>query len=361
MTYVKNYFCEVGMDIDKIDKTLLFNDVKTLITQSRERVAATFNDEIALLYWHVGRRINEDVLSGNRAEYGKQVISNLSVQLTAEFGKGWSEQQLRHCSYLASTFTDEEKFYALRRKLRWTNIRTVMYIEDTLKRDFYIEMASLYNWDTRLLQERIKSQLYERTAISKKPDDVIANELELLKDNGKLTPDLVFRDPYFLDYCGLTDVYSENDLESAIITELTKFIIELGTDFAFLGRQKRITIDNRDYYIDLLFMHRRLRCLVAIELKLGDFEAKHKGQMELYLRWLEKHEMAEGENPPIGLILCSGKSDEHIELLRLDESNIRVAEYLTKLPDMKLLESKFKQSIERAKQRIQQEVASNEG
>ena len=192
------------------------------------------------------------------------------------------------------------------------------------------------------------------TTISKKPDELIEQELTLLKDKGKLTPDLVFRDPYFLDYCGLADTYSEKDLESAIVSELARFIIEFGTDFAFLARQKRITIDNRDYYIDLLFLHRRLRCLIAIELKLGEFEAAYKGQMELYLRWLEKYEMAEGENLPIGLILCSGKNEEHVELLQLDKSNIRVAEYLTKLPDMKLLEAKLKQSIERARYRLQQ-------
>ena len=341
-----------NMEITKGNRTELFSDVKALIEQSRERVSAMFNDEITLLNWYVGRRINEDILDGNRAEYGKEVIKNLSIKLTLEYGKGWSEYKLRHCTHLASAFSDEKNFHELREKLSWTNIRSIMYIDDILKRDFYIEMASIHHWDSRLLKERIKSQLYERTAISKKPDDVIAQELALLKDTGKITPDLVFRDPYFLDYCGLTDTYSEKDLESAIISELARFIIEFGSDFAFLARQKRITVDNRDYYIDLLFLHRRLRCLVAIELKLGDFEAQHKGQMELYLRWLEKYEMAEGENPPIGLILCSGKSDEHIELLQLDKDNIRVAEYLTKLPDMKVLEKKLKQSIELAKQRF---------
>jgi len=340
------------MEISKSNGTDLFCDVKALIEQSRERVAASFNEEIALLYWHVGKRINTDILGGSRAEYGKQVLTNLSAYLTLEYGKGWSAQQLRHCTHLAITFPDEENFSTLRRKLSWSNIKSIMYIDDALKRDFYIEMAAMNMWDARLLQDRIKSQLFERTAISKKPDEVIAKELESLKDTGKLTPDLVFRDPYFLDYCGLSDVYSEKDLESAILNELAQFIIELGTDFAFLARQKRITIDNRDYYIDLLFLHRRLRCLIAIELKLGEFQAKHKGQMELYLRWLEKNEMAEGENPPIGLILCSGKSDEHIELLQLERDNIRVAEYLTKLPDMKLLEDKLKQSIIRAKERL---------
>ena len=307
-----------------------------------------------MLYWNVGRRLKTDVLANGRAEYGERILDNLSARLGSEYGKGWSHKQLRHCIQLSSVFPDEEIFSAVRRKLNWTNIKMVMYIDDPLKRDFYIEMCAMNHWSTRVLRERINSMLFERTAISKKPDEVIAQELELLKAEKKLSPDMVFRDPYFLDYCGLTDVYSEKDLESAIIAELTQFIIEFGSDFAFLARQKRITIDNKDYYIDLLFYHRRLRCLVAIDLKLGEFEAAFKGQMELYLRWLEKYEMAEGENSPIGLILCSGKNEEHIELLQLDKSNIRVADYLTKLPDMKLLEAKLKQSIERARYRLEQ-------
>ena len=343
------------MNLEKIDNSALFSDVKALIEESRENVAAMFNEESALLYWNVGRRISNDILDGNRAAYGKQILQSLSAKLTIEYGRGWSHQQLRHCVHLHETFPDEAIFSAVRRKLNWTNIKTIMYISDPLKRDFYIEMSAMQRWDTRLLQGRIKSMLYERTAISKKPDDVIEQDLALLKDERKLSPDIVFRDPYFLDYCGLADTYSEKDLESAIIAELAKFIIELGSDFAFLARQKRITIDNRDYYIDLLFYHRRLRCLVVIELKLGEFEAADKGQVELYLHWLEKYEMTEGENLPIGLILCSGKSEEHVELMQLDKSNIRVAEYLTKLPDMKLLESKLKQSIERARYRLRQQ------
>ena len=229
-----------------------------------------------------------------------------------------------------------------------------MYIDDPLKRDFYIEMCKMNNWDSRTLGGRIKSMLYERTAISKKPDETIAHDLEQLREEGELSQDLVFRDPYFLDYLGLRDSYSERDLESAIIVELQQFITELGNDFAFLDRQKRITIDGRDYYLDLLFFHRRLRRLVAIELKLGDFEASFKGQMELYLRWLEKYEKVDGEDAPIGLILCSGKNDEHIELLGLDEGNIRVAEYLTKLPPMDVLEEKLRLAIERARRRLEE-------
>jgi predicted nuclease of restriction endonuclease-like (RecB) superfamily len=222
-------------------------------------------------------------------------------------------------------------------------------IEDKNKREFYIEMAKIEHWSYRTLRERISSMLYERTAISKKPDKTIEKELALLKDTKKITPDIVFRDPYFLNFLGLHDTYSEKDLEGAILAELQHFIGELGTDFAFLARQKRITVDNEDYYIDLLFFHRRLRCLVALELKLGEFKAAYKGQMELYLRWLEKYERVEGENKPIGLILCAGKNEEHIELMHLDESNIRVAEYMTELPKQEILEQKLLQAINQAK------------
>jgi predicted nuclease of restriction endonuclease-like (RecB) superfamily len=225
-------------------------------------------------------------------------------------------------------------------------------MSDPLKREFYIEMCKLEKWSVRTFQDRIQSMLYERTAISKKPEQTIKNDLALLNKEQKLSADLVFKDPYVLDFLGLKDTYSEKDLESAIIAELQRFISELGSDFAFLARQKRITIDTTDYYIDLLFYHRRLKCLVAIDLKIGDFEAAFKGQMELYLRYLEKYEQVEGENSPIGLILCSEKNEEHVELLQLDKSNIRVADYLTLLPSQEILKQKLHQAIENAKNRM---------
>ena len=237
-------------------------------------------------------------------------------------------------------------------QLSWSHLRLIIPMEETLKRDFYIEMCKLEKWSTRTLQERIQSMLFERTAISKKPEQTIKNDLSLLNKEQKLSADLVFKDPYVLDFLGLKDTYSEKDLESAIIAELQRFISELGSDFAFLARQKRITIDTTDYYIDLLFYHRRLKCLVAIDLKIGNFEASYKGQMELYLRYLEKYEQVEGENLPIGLILCSGKNEEHVELLQLDKSNIRVADYLTVLPSQEVLKQKLHQAIEIARSRF---------
>ncbi|WP_455639873.1 PDDEXK nuclease domain-containing protein [Parabacteroides sp.] len=330
----------------------LLTDVRQLIEQSRIRVASTVNTEMSMLYWSVGKRISEDVLNNERAEYGKQVVISLSQQLTSIYGKGWSEKQLRHCVRFFQVFPEESIVSTLWRQLTWSHIKEVLSIEDSLKREFYIEMCKMDRWSVRMLRERIDSMLYERTVISQKPEQVISNELQALKSEERLSPDLVFKDPYFLDFLGLKDIYSENDLESAIIAELQSFIVEMGGDFAFLARQKRITVDNEDYYMDLLFFHRRLRCLVAVELKLGQFKASYKGQMELYLRWLERYEMVEGENQPIGLILCAGKSEEHVELMQLDKCNIRVADYLTKLPDKKLLEEKLRLSIERAKARL---------
>lgn len=330
----------------------LFFEIKTLIEQSRNNVAIAVNSEITSLYWHVGRTIKREILNNKRAEYGKEIIGKLSAQLTQQYGKGWSEKQLRHCLRIAETIKDEQILSALRRELTWTHLKSLIYIEDELKRSFYIEMCKIERWSTRTLQERINSLLYERTAISKKPEATIKGDLDLLKDKKKLNPDLVFRDPYFLDFLGLSDKFSEKDLESTILAELQHFIIEMGSDFAFMARQKRITIDHRDYYIDLLFYHRRLKCLVVIDLKIGEFEAGFKGQMELYLRYLEKYETVEGENKPIGLILCTGKNQEHVELMQLEQSNIKVAEYLTLLPPKKVLEEKLHKAIEIARSRM---------
>lgn len=328
------------------------SDVKQLIEQSRQKMALAINAELTLLYWSVGRRINQDVLGNERAEYGQQVVKSLARQLTEEYGKGWGEKQLRQCMQFSTVFPDESIVYTVCRQLTWSHLRLVIYMDDPLKRAFYIEICIHERWSVRTFRERIQSMLYERTAISRKPEETILNDLTLLREEQKLSPDLVFRDPYFLDFLGLADTYSEKDLETSIIVELQRFLTELGSDFAFLARQKRITIDNRDYYIDLLFYHRRLKCLVAIDLKIGEFEAAYKGQMELYLRYLEKYERVEGENTPIGLILCTGKNEEHIELMQLDQSNIRVADYLTELPSQSILQDRLHKAIEIARQKL---------
>ena len=330
----------------------LFADIRALIEDARQRVASAVNTELTQLYWHIGRRISTELLQGERAEYGKQVVAELARQLMTEFGKGWSERQLRYCLRVADAFPDAQILHTLCSQFSWSHLRLIIQIDAPLKRDFYIEICRLEHWSVRQLQERINSLLFERTAISKKPEETIRQDLKQLREQGQLSPDLTFRDPYVLDFLGLSDSYSEKDLESAILAELQRFIIELGSDFAFMARQKRITIDNRDYYIDLLFYHRRLRRLVAIDLKLGEFEAAYKGQMELYLRFLEKHEQIDGEATPIGLILCTGKNAEHVELMQLPQSNIRVADYLTLLPPRETLQAKLHLSIELARQKL---------
>jgi predicted nuclease of restriction endonuclease-like (RecB) superfamily len=300
------------------------------------------------------------MVKDDRAAYGRQIIATLSKTLTLEYGRGWRKRLLWDCMKFVDLFPDEQIVLSLTAQLSWTHLQRLLGVENPLKREFYIEMCRYEKWSTRQLTERINSQLYERTAISKKPEETIRHDLEALRKEKKLSPDLVFRDPYLLDFLGLADTYSENDLESAILAELQRFLVELGTDFAFLARQKRITIDHQDYSMDLLFYHRRLKCLVVIDLKIGEFEASHKGQMELYLRYLEKYEHVDGEYPPLGLILCAGKNSEHIELLQLDQSNIRVAEYLTALPPREVLQAKLHRAVELARLRLERDMPDTE-
>ena len=259
---------------------------------------------------------------------------------------------MRHCLRFAETFPDLEIVSALRRQLSWTHLKTLLYIDDSLKRDFYAQMAQLEKWSTRTLSERIDSMLFERTALSKKPEETIRLELEALAARGDLTPTMVMKDPYVLDFLELNDHYLEKDLEDAILRELEQFLLELGAGFTFIARQKRLQIDNDDFYIDLLFYNRRLKRLIAIDLKLGNFKAEYKGQMELYLRWLAKHEQEEGEQSPLGIILCAGKKAEQIELLELDQSSIHVADYLTELPPREVFEAKLHSAIESARKRL---------
>lgn len=330
----------------------LFSQIKHFIEEAKQNVAVVVNATTTLLYWNIGERINKDVLENKRAEYGKEIIKSLSRNLTEEYGKGWSEKQLRHCLRIAETFPDKEILYALSRQLSWTHFRTIMYLKDDVRREFYLEMAKLEKWNTRTLNEKIDSMLFERTAISKKPDELIKHELKELREEHKLSPDLVFRDPYFLNFLGLEDRYSEKTLEDAILRELEKFILELGQGFTFVERQKRMLIDGDSFKLDLLFYHRKLKRLVAIDLKLDRFKAQYKGQMELYLRYLEKHEVEKGEETPIGMILCAEGSKEQIELLQLEKSGIRIAEYLVELPSKELLQRKLHKVIELAKKRL---------
>jgi predicted nuclease of restriction endonuclease-like (RecB) superfamily len=333
--------------------TGLAGDIRVLIGEARAGLAATVNSALTMLYWRIGRRIRAEVLQGERAGYGEQIVASLARQLEAEHGRGFGAKNLRHMLRFGEVFEAEEIVYALSRQLSWTHLRSLIYIDDPLKREFYLEMCRSEGWSTRTLQGRLDSMLFERTALSRKPDELLTSELATLRDQGVFGPNLVLKDPYVLDFLGLRDRYLEKDLEDAILRELEHFLLELGAGFSFVARQKRLQIDNNDFYIDLLFYNRRLRRLVAIELKLGEFKAADKGQMELYLRWLAKHEQEPGEAPPLGIILCTGKNREQIELLELDQSGIHVAEYLTGLPSRQLLEQKLHEAVALSRARLE--------
>jgi predicted nuclease of restriction endonuclease-like (RecB) superfamily len=302
-----------------VSRGALLKDIRQLIEETRSAVALTVNAGLTTLYWNIGN-INQEILKGGRAKYGEEIVSTLSRQLEQEYGNGFSSKNLRHMIRFFEAFPDEQIVSTLRRQLGWSHFKEIIYLEKPFQRDFYAEMCRLEHWSVRTLRDKIGGMLYERTAISRKPEKVIRHELDTLRTTDQLTPDLVFKDPYILDFLGLKDRYIEKDVEDAILREMESFILEMGADFAFLARQKRIMVDHDDYYLDLLFFHRGLKRLVAIDLKLGDFKPADKGQMELYLRWLQKHETKPGEGAPIGLILCAGKKHETVELLELEKS-----------------------------------------
>ena len=327
----------------------LLSDVRLLIEGARARAAVAVNSEMVRLYWSIGERIRKDILGFERAAYGEQIVHALSGQLSEDYGSGFGRTNLFYMIRFAEVFPDSQIVHALSEQLSWTHLRQIIYLEDPLQREFYAEMCRIERWSTRTLQDKIQGMLYERTAISRKPGQLARKDLAALRDN-VVAPDLVFRDPYLLDFLGLKDAYSEKDLETAILRDLENFLLELGSDFTFVARQKRITVDNEDYYLDLLFFHRRLRRLLAVDLKIGRFRAADKGQMELYLRWLAKHERQTGEESPLGLILCADKSDEHVKLLELESSGIRVAQYMTELPPREVLERRLHQALRAARE-----------
>ena len=332
----------------------LLGDIRALIEASRQRVASAVNAELTLLFWRIGQRIHTEVLAGQRAGYGDEILPTLAAQLVRDYGRSFADKNLRRMVQFAATFSDEPIVVTLSRQLSWSHFVALLPLKDPLQRDYYVQMASAERWSVRTLRERIDSMLYERTALSKKPDETITQELAAMRDAQRMSPALVMRDPYILDFLGLRDTWQEGDLEAAIIREMESFLLELGAGFSFLARQKRIQIDDEDFHLDLLFYNRKLRRLVAVELKIGEFKAAYKGQMELYLRWLDKHEREPQEASPLGIILCTGKKSEQIELLELDKSGIHVAEYLTTLPPRAVLGERLQQATERARLQIEQ-------
>lgn len=326
------------MNVEKI----LFTDLAKIIEQGKSQLTKQVNSVLTLTYWHVGKKINDHILENKRAEYGKQVIPIISQQLVNKYGNSFALRNLRRMMQFADQFPQLLIVSPLVTQLSWTHFIVLFSVKTEQGRIYYANKAIEETWNKRELQFQIERKAYERKEIANMQ---IENDLGDIKDT--------FKDPYFLDFLGLKDGYMENDLESAILKELEIFILELGKGFTFVERQKRMIIDGKDFYLDLLFYNRKLKRLVVIELKLGEFKPAHKGQMELYLKWLDKYEKQEGENSPIGLILCSEKSNEQIELLEMHKDGIMVAEYWTDLPEKKVLEEKLHSLMQEVKQRLE--------
>jgi predicted nuclease of restriction endonuclease-like (RecB) superfamily len=327
-------------DITGTNEQLLVQELSTLIEQSQQQMLKQVNSIVNLLFWQLGKRVNDYVLQNKRADYGKQIVVTLSRQLKHNYGRNFEEKNLRRMLQFAEQFNDIEIVVTLSRQLSWSHFLALIPIKKQEAKLFYAQKSASEGWGVRELRKQIEKKAYERTLIA---NTVLPAENTIN----------AFKDPYLLDFLGLKDDYYEKDLENAIIKELEKFILELGKGFAFVDRQKRMIIDDEDYYLDLLFYHRKLKRLIAVELKLGKFKASYKGQMELYLKWLNQYERQEGEEAPIGLILCAETSKEQVELLEMHKDGIMVAEYWTELPPKNILEQKLHQALAEAKERIE--------
>jgi len=319
----------------------LFKDIAYIIEQGKLQVYSQVNSVLTITYWHIGNKMNNHILHNDRAEYGERIVESIAADLVKHYGRSYTLRNLRRMMQFAQVFPDLEIVSSLMSQLSWTHFIELLPLKSNEQRMFYANRIATERWSVRATRYQIDRKAYERNEIA---DMQVSNELEEIKNT--------FKDPYFLDFLGLKDGYLESDLESAIIKELEHFILELGTGFTFVERQKRLILDGKDYYIDLLFYHRKLKRLVAVELKLNEFKAAYKGQMELYLKWLERYDRQEGENNPIGLILCAGKSSEQIELLEMSKDGIMVAEYWTELPAKKELEQKLHELLIEARERL---------
>ena len=321
--------------------TDLISDISLLIDQSQHFIAKQANSSLTQLFWQIGKRINDEILLNKRADYGKQILPTLSEQLMTRYGRSFEEKNLRRMLQFSEQFEDFSIVVPLSRQLSWSHFLVLLPIKQAEAKQYYASLSSVEYWSVRDLRKQIASKAFERNEIAN-------TQLSTFK------PELLdtFKDPYILDFLNLKNTYLEQDLERAILQELEAFILELGKGFAFMERQKRMIIDGDDFYLDLLFYNRKLKRLVAIELKLGKFKAAHKGQMELYLKWLSKYEKAEGENEPIGLILCAESNKEQIELLEIHKDGIMVAEYWTEMPPKQQLQQKLHQLLIEAKERI---------
>ena len=324
-------------DIEQV----LFDDLSQMIEQGRHAIAEHANSTVILTFWRVGKRVNETVLQNNRAEYGKRIVSTVSTQLRAKYGQSYELRNLRRMMQFAEQFPDFEIVSRPATQLSWAHFVEILPLKSQEAKLFYLTEAVHENIGRDELRDLISRKAYERKEIA---NAQITNE-------GRV-PRNTFKDPYIFDVLGLKDEYLESDLETVILREIEKFILEFGKGFAFVERQKRMIIDGADHHLDMLFFNRYLRRLVAIELKQGPFKAEYNGQLKLYLKWLNRYERQEGENEPIGLILCAGGNREQIELLEMDRDGIVVAEYWTTLPPKAEFEAKIHTILTETRERL---------
>tara|TARA_R110000868_G_scaffold188892_1_gene431739 strand:+ start:295 stop:1329 length:1035 start_codon:yes stop_codon:yes gene_type:complete len=337
-----------------INQEKLFEEVSDLIETTQRETLRKVSQTGVLLYWHIGHRIDREILKLNRAEYGKDIISQLAQNLQIKFGQGFGERIIYRCIQFTKFFQEEDIVNALSGHLKWSHFVTLLNIDDELKRNFYAEMCRVERWSVRALKDKMSGMLYERTALAKKPEEVIRKEILKLRQSNILKPDFIMQDPVILQFLSSQDIETEEAFEQAIIRDIEHFLLSMGAGFTFQERQKTIEVDGEHFKIDLLMYNRRLKSMVVIELKMGKFKPQDKGQIELYLRWLEKNEMQPGENPPIGIILCSDKSHERVELLALDQSGIHVSQFITELPPKEVFEDRLHLAIKKARDRYEQ-------
>ena len=349
MTNKNNIQIDETRDITVLSSTL-HQEIRKLIHQAREHVAREYNSTQVLLNWMIGKRIDEEFFDSKRASYGDKILENIANQLSLEYGRGYGKINLSRMLKFSRLFPNREIVSTLSKQLSWSHFVMVCAIDETLKREFYTEMCRIQHWSVRDFKRQIDGMLYERTAISKEPEAVIKSSIAALKNSDNLSSNLVFKDPYFINFIGSNNYHSERELEDLILDNIVEFLQELGDDFCFVSRQKRMSTGKKDRYLDLLFFNRRLRRLIALDLKMKNFDPAYKGQMEWYLNWLDKNARLPYEGKPLGIILCAGKDQDDIEYLKMDQSGIHVAQYLNELPSQEILEQKFHKAIEAARE-----------
>jgi predicted nuclease of restriction endonuclease-like (RecB) superfamily len=333
-----------------VDENYLFSHIAAIIDKRKNRAAACVSSETAVMFWEIGQFINATILDDNRAEYGKRIFPTLSGKLVLRYGNSFNKNNLYRMSHFAHLFPERSKISKLSEKLTWSHFSEIIQVKDEQARIFYAGYAAEQQLGVRELRHVISRKVYERKEIAN----------ARLSEKSRI-PQNIFKDPYFLDVFGLKDNYLEADLEQAILRDLENFILEFGKGFSFVARQKKMEIGGDEFKLDLLFYHRNLKRLIAIELKIGKFKPQYKGQMEFYLKWLDKYERKEWENAPLGLILCTQANRTQIELLEMDKAGIAVAEYWTELPPKDELEKKIKEILIEAKERLERQKSLPKG